>query len=178
MTADRPDDPLAAPVRQVATELLGQTGKGQGVEVAADLDDEEFSARVERGRYRPASQAEGSLANEVLRELNARPGHLWRKVHQGPASGSGEPDLDGCVHGRCVKIELKVKGGSRTAAPTSKQHRRLLQWQAAGAHVGVATSLQEVDDILARLDDPNYRYDGQVGAAPPAAPPRRRSDER
>lgn len=147
------------------------TSSAEGVEIADDLDDESFAARIERARYRPATESESSLAETVLSDLNARPGVVARKVHQGAASGSGEPDLDICYHGRCVKIELKVAGGTRKPGPTAKQHRRLLQWQDAGALVGWATSLQEVDEILARADDPTYRYDGQAGAPAPAAPP-------
>jgi hypothetical protein len=176
-------DPLAAPLQQLAQELArGATGGPPDTsdqESAMDdepFDDEElvdepFEAKIERARYRPASQSEGSLTEEVLRELNTRPGVLARKVHQAALSGSGEPDLDICAHGRCVKIELKVAGGSRKTAPTPKQHRRLLQWQQAGALVGWATSMREVDEILLRLDDPTYRYNGQAGAPTPAAPP-------
>lgn len=195
MTPGPAEDPLSRVLRHVAQEFMTElsrvvtsaaveratirdpetsedmmTSSAEGVEIADDLDDAPFAARVQRARYRPATGSESSLAEEVLAELNARPGHFFRKVHQGAASGSGEPDLDGCVHGRCVKIELKVHGGSRKNAPTAKQHRRLLQWQAAGALVGWATSMQEVDELLARLDDPTYRYDGQAGAPSPAAP--------
>lgn len=148
------------------------TSATDGVELADDLEDAPFSAHIERAsKHRPASESESELARTVLADLNARPGHFFRKVHQGAASGSGEPDLDGCVRGRTVKIELKVAGGTRKNVPTDKQHRRLLQWQAAGALVGWATSLRQVDEILARLDDPTYRYNGQAGAPAPAAPP-------
>lgn len=170
-------DPLAEPLAALASDLQrqatapasGTSAVGNGV-IDDDLEDEPFEAKIERGRYRPASQSEASLTEEVLNELNSRPGHLFQKMHQGAFSGSGEPDLDGCVYGRTVKIELKVEGGSRKPAPTAKQHRRLLQWQEADALVGWATSMIQVFEILGRRNDPTYRYNGQAGA-PPAAPP-------
>ena len=133
-----------------------------------DLEDEQFVATIHRPKpraTRPAS--EGATTEEVLTELNTRPGHLFRKVHQGAFSGAGEPDLDGCLDGRCVKIEMKAPGKK----PSSAQNRRLMQWQKAGALVGWARSLAEVDQILDQVDDPTYRYTGQPGAPAPGAPP-------
>ena len=184
MTAAGRPDPLAPVCAVLAGELLGRrvarsqaTGTtprtSPGGDMARqivddDLEDEEFAATIHRPRpraTRPAS--EGATTTEVLQALNARPGHHFQKMHQGAHSGSGEPDLDGCVDGRCVKIEMKAPGKQ----PTAKQNRRLLQWQQAGALVGWARSLDEVEQILDRTDDPTYRYTGQPGAPAAGAPP-------
>lgn len=183
MTEAEQPDPLAPVCAVVASELLGlratttRSGTSPGGEmtdryarhvVDDDLEDEVFEARIARPRPRATTPtSEGATTEEVLRSLNTRPAHRFQKMHQGAHSGSGEPDLDGCVHGRCVKIEMKAPG----KRPSTKQNRRLLQWQEAGALVGWARSLDEVDQILDRIDDPTYRYTGQPGAPAPGAPP-------
>lgn len=176
-SAGRPD-PLTPPCAVVAAGLLGRatvpgpnTSPGLMMSeqlVADDLEDEEFVATIARPRPRATRPAgEGATTAEVLQVLNARPGHRFQKMHQGAHSGSGEPDLDGCVHGRCVKIEMKAPGKE----PAVKQNRRLLQWQEAGALVGWARNLDEVEQILDQRENPHYRYNGQPGAPAPAAPP-------
>ena len=136
--------------------------------VADDLEDEAFEARIHRPKPRATRPVgETATTEDVLQTLNTRAGHRFQKMHQGIHSGSGEPDMDGCVWGRCVKIEMKAPG----KRPSAKQNRRLLQWQEAGALVGWARSLDEVEQILARIDDPTYRYTGQPGAPAPGAPP-------
>jgi len=132
-------------------------------EVAAELEDDSFAAQVHRSRYRPASQSESELTTEVLTTLNAMPEVFARKVHGSSEQGAGEPDIDACVRGRAVKIELKVWGGSRRDRPTAKQHRRMLQWQEAGALVGWARDLDEVLAIVDRWDDRTYRWTGEPG---------------
>jgi hypothetical protein len=127
-------------------------------------EDESFSAAIERTRYRPATVSEGEVTQECLDWLAAQPECLARKVHQAAMSGAGEPDLDICWQGRCVKIELKAPGGDRNAKPTKAQHARLLMWQRAGALVGWARSVEELRAILGRADDPAYRYTGKPGA--------------
>lgn len=175
MTAAEQSDPLAPVCAVLAAELLGQQATesthaasplervvtAQPVrEVADDLEDDEFCARIARPqRARTSPQSETATTAEVLKDLNARPEHHFQKMHQGSHSGSGEPDLDGCVRGRCVKIEMKAN----PYRPSAKQNRRLLTWQKAGALVGWARSLDEVDAILSHLDDPTYRYTGQPG---------------
>lgn len=183
MTAAEQTDPLLPACAVLASELLGRTtvpapGASSGVSmsdhgVVDDLEDEEFVATIHRPRPRATRPAgETPTTEEVLKDLNTRPGHRFQKMHQGAYSGSGEPDLDGCVVmstglGRSVKIEMKAPGKK----PTAKQNKRLLQWQEAGALVGYAHNLDEVDEILAHLEDPHYRYTGQPGAPAPGAPP-------
>lgn len=71
----------------------------------------------------------------------------WKKVHGSPMQRRGEPDLDVCYEGRCVKIELKV--GKNTT--TELQKFRLQQWRKAGAVCGVARSVEEVKELLSRV---------------------------
>lgn len=175
-------DPLDIPLQRLAGELeRGATrtraGASDQEEAVIDpdddgelLDDEVFVAKVERprSRYRPQEQLESDVTTEVLRDLNTRPRHRFRKMHQGAFSGSGQSDVYGCAEGRMVVIEMKA---SEKKKPTPKQHRALLQWQEADALVGVAASLEHVEQIMARLHDPHYRYNGQFGAPAPDAPP-------
>lgn len=177
-------DPLDIPLQRLAGDLLHgatRTGAGaselEGAVIDPDddglLEDEEFVARVERprrSRPRAQDQSESAVTAEVLKDLNTRPGHLFRKMHQGAFAGSGQPDIYGCADGRMVVIEMKA-GDAKRFAPTPKQHRALLQWQGVGALVGLASSLDQVDQIMAHLHDPHYRYNGQFGAPAPGAPP-------
>lgn len=68
------------------------------------------------------------------------------KTWGGPTTGAGEPDIDACVRGRSVKIELKVK--ARRSQVTELQGKVLEEWRRAGAVAGVATSPAEVANML------------------------------
>jgi hypothetical protein len=89
---------------------------------------------------------ETRLVNRIIRWLNDQPSTRARKVH-GSVYQTGEPDVDAVVNGRAVKIEVKLPGQKSTAL----QARRLAQWEAAGAVVGVVTSLDEVQAIVATI---------------------------
>lgn len=156
-------DPLAAPIEAVAGELWADD----------DLPpDEEFEAEIYRPPLRADApdESEGEVAAECLGWLKVQPQCAARKVQGTSAQGGGEPDLDIVWRGRAVKIELKAPGRGKRYRPTDAQHQRLLDYQAAGALVGYATSLAQLQQILARADDPTYRYRGQAGAPTPDAP--------
>lgn len=185
-----PADPLADPLRELAVNIA--TGRGRAEpsdeDVAAaqlmlddgdggewDLEDLDFDPTAvadRKGKARnrgEGGQSEAAFTTETLNALNARPGHRAQKVTPGPSGGEGEPDIDGCALtryglGRSFKIELKVG----TKRPTDVQQARLLQWQQSGALVGWATSIDEVWQILAHVNDPDYRW---VRGGPSGAPP-------
>lgn len=90
-----------------------------------------------------ARQPEGRIVTKVLAYLNALPDGHARKVH-GNAFTVGEPDVDACVRGRSVKVEIKVPGGRATPL----QAAVLDKWRAAGALAFVAHSVDEVRDGL------------------------------
>lgn len=73
------------------------------------------------------------------------------KIH-GNSMNAGEPDIDGCIRGRTVKLELKQPGKK----PTAIQMLKLRKWAAAGALSGWATTMVEVDALLEHVDDPAY----------------------
>lgn len=93
---------------------------------------------------------EKTVVRNVIRFIDGLPESdgvaAWaRKTHGGPHSG-GEPDVDACVEGRCVKLEVKVP--ERRGRVTKLQQRRLDQWASAGAVVGVVCSAGEARQVL------------------------------
>lgn len=74
-----------------------------------------------------------------------------RKVH-GNAATIGEPDIDGCIRSRAVKLELKQPGNR----PTARQLLTMRRWAAAGALSGWAVTMVEVDALLEHVDDRSW----------------------
>lgn len=143
MTADdRPVDEIGAP----------------GASFAA----RQAAARRSMADGAPRTRPESAITAEALEWLNGQPSTLARKVHQSAFAGGGEPDIDACVAGRAVKIEMKRPG----ERPTRAQLARMRQWQRAGARVGWATCLQHVVEIVARVDDSWINPLDQPGAPP------------
>lgn len=89
---------------------------------------------------------ERTVVNNVIEWLNRLPDGRARKVHGGPHGQAGEPDVDACVAGRAVKLEVKAPGA---AGATRLQRRRLDQWAQAGAVTGVVESVDDVRWLLA-----------------------------
>lgn len=184
----RTGDPLDDPLRVLAGELADTAAVEAVDQLALDddaaeddweLQDETFDPEAVRERHpRKGSarnrgeggQSEAGLVTETLNALNSRTGVRAQKITPGPSGGAGEPDIDGCALtrwgvGRTFKIELKV-GNKR---PTKVQTARLLQWQESGALVGWATSLDEVDQILALVNNPDYRWTPDMGSGAPTS---------
>ncbi len=72
------------------------------------------------------------------------------KVHGGdnPFQEVGIPDILGCYRGRAVAIEVKTPAGKLSV----KQARFLEQWQAAGGHTLVATTVVDVQILIETID--------------------------
>ena len=98
-----------------------------------------------------STQPEAKITAKIIDHLRALPKAWARKVHQSRYQ-QGEPDVDACVAGRAVKIEVKVPGNK----PTPKQLITMRRWARSGALVGWATSVEEVEDLLGHLDDPEW----------------------
>ncbi len=90
--------------------------------------------------------SERAIVRAILAYLNGLPGCLARKRWGGRMGVAGEPDIDGCICGRSLQLEVKRPG----EAPTILQRKRLDEWRAAGAIVGVVHSVVEVEELLSQ----------------------------
>jgi len=87
------------------------------------------------------------LANVIkkFRELRAAGVPIkWIKIHGNQYMEAGSPDVIGVIDGHAFAVELKIGKNE----PTALQLRRIEEWRAAGATVGVARSVDEVLRIL------------------------------
>jgi hypothetical protein len=91
---------------------------------------------------------ERTIVKSILAYLNGQPGCLARKRWGGGMGVAGDPDIDACVRGHSVQLEVKRPG----AKPTALQLKRLEEWRRAGAVVGVVESLEQVRALL--IEDP------------------------
>jgi hypothetical protein len=87
---------------------------------------------------------ERAIVKAILAYLNDLPHGLARKRWGGGMGVAGDPDIDACVAGRCVQLEVKRPGQQ----PTALQVRRLEEWRSAGAIAEVVRSVEEVREIL------------------------------
>lgn len=131
----------------------------------ADVLDERYDPD-RKPRRQPSVEPESAITERALNWLNTLDGCYAWKLHTGPMGEGGHPDIDGCINGRSIKIEMKRPGEK----PTRRQMGRLLQWRAAGALVGWATSVEEVRAIIEQ-SDPDYR-NPLTGPGAPAVPVR------
>ena len=90
--------------------------------------------------------SERALVKAILAYLNSLPDCLARKRWGGGMGVAGDPDIDACIRGRSVQLEVKRPG----ERPTPLQLKRLAEWQQAGALVGVVTSVAETRALLER----------------------------
>lgn len=88
--------------------------------------------------------SERAIVKGILSYLNSLPGCLARKRWDGGMGVAGDPDIDACLRGRCIQIEVKRPGEKATPL----QLKRLAEWQQAGALVSVVTSVAEVRTLF------------------------------
>lgn len=98
-------------------------------------------------RVRPYPN-ETAFQQATVKRIREDYGGWARKVH-GNAVTIGEPDIDACIRGRAVKLELKQPGEK----PTKIQMVKLRLWADAGALSGWAVTMVEVDALLEHVDD-------------------------
>ena len=87
---------------------------------------------------------ESAIVKAILAYLNTLPRCLARKRWGGGMGVAGEPDIDACLGGRSLQLEVKRPGQH----PTLLQLKRLEEWRQAGAIVGIVTSVAEVKALL------------------------------
>lgn len=88
--------------------------------------------------------SERSIVKAILAYLNSLPNCLARKRWGGGMGMAGEPDIDACIGGRSLQLEVKRPGEK----PTELQLKRLEEWRQAGAITGVVTSVADVRHLL------------------------------
>ncbi len=87
---------------------------------------------------------ERAIVRAILAYLNGLPGCLARKRWGGGMGVAGDPDIDACIRGRSVQLEVKRPGDR----PTALQAKRLEEWRKAGAVVAVVHSVSDVRRVL------------------------------
>jgi len=87
---------------------------------------------------------EKHIVESIVRYLREIPGCVVRKRHGTVFGVAGDPDLYGTLNGRHFELEVKRAGNP----PTVLQDKRIEEWRAAGAVVGVVHSLGEAREAL------------------------------
>ena len=90
-----------------------------------------------------------SIVESIINYINSLPAGVAEKV-QGTYRSSGKADINACIHGQCVRIEVKTSDHGNKAS--KKQSINLKRWAAAGAICCVAYSLQDVKDLLEKYN--------------------------
>lgn len=86
-----------------------------------------------------------TIVNSILSYINNLPYGVAEKV-QGTARSSGKSDINACINGRCIRIEVKTADHGNKES--KKQSINLRRWSAAGAICGVVYSLEELKALL------------------------------
>lgn len=86
-----------------------------------------------------------TIVDRILKYINDMPHGVAEKV-QGTALSSGKADINACINGRCIRLEVKTADHGNKAS--KKQKINLRRWSAAGAVCGVVYSLEEVISLL------------------------------
>ena len=86
---------------------------------------------------------EADIQRKIQSAIRLRGGKCI-KIHGGPYSVAGTPDLIGVLDGRSFAVEVKRPGRRATA----KQELELSAWGSQGWLVGVVTSVEEVMELL------------------------------
>jgi hypothetical protein len=90
---------------------------------------------------------ERAIVKAILAYLNGQPGCLARKRWGGGMGVAGDPDIDACIRGRSVQLEVKRAGEK----PTPLQLKRLDEWRQAGAIAAVVSSVEDVKSLLTEV---------------------------
>jgi len=93
------------------------------------------------------SQPESRLQRRIRKAVQRQFGGYWWKVHGGPFTPAGIPDLAGVVAGRAVFLEVKRPGEEASLV----QRKRMRDLERAGAIVAVVHSVAEAIDAMTPL---------------------------
>lgn len=88
---------------------------------------------------------ESSVVQGILNYLNSLQRSTAEKV-QGTSLSSGKADINACVRGYCVRIEVKTLDHGNKAS--KKQRINLRRWAAAGAICVVAYTVEDVKAVI------------------------------
>lgn len=88
---------------------------------------------------------EVSIVDSIIKYINQLPNGVAEKV-QGTLRSSGKSDINACINGHCVRLEVKTADHGNKAS--KKQSINLRRWSAAGALCAVVYSLEEVKKLL------------------------------
>ena len=101
---------------------------------------------------------ENSIVDQILKYLNSLENCVAEKT-QGTALSSGKADINGCLNGKALRIEVKTLDHGNV--PSKKQYVNLLRWNAAGAVCIVAYTVEDVKAIVMASGeiDPCYKKD-------------------
>lgn len=86
-----------------------------------------------------------SIVDKIISYINAMPHGVAEKV-QGTARSSGKSDINACINGTCIRLEVKTADHGNKES--KKQSINLRRWSAAGAVCDVVYSLDEVKKLL------------------------------
>jgi hypothetical protein len=129
-------------------DVMGSGDPFAGLNVGA-VEDE--PVRLPARRRAPRLVSEASIRAAIVQLLNLY-GYAIVK-HQTAHGQIGTPDVLGCVRGRMVAIEVKRPG----RRPTDAQFGAMRRWQAAGALVGWACSVEDARQLLDHVNDRGWR---------------------
>jgi len=90
---------------------------------------------------------ERAIVKAILAYLNSLSVCLARKRGGGGMGVAGDPDIDACILGRSVQLEVKRPG----ERPSALQAKRLEEWRQAGAIVAVVSSVEDVKSLLTEV---------------------------
>lgn len=88
---------------------------------------------------------ENSIVDQILKYLNSLENCVAEKT-QGTALNSGKADINACIGGRAVRIEVKTLDNGNV--PSLKQRVNLMRWASAGAVCIVAYTVEDVKAII------------------------------
>lgn len=90
-----------------------------------------------------------SIVDNIIKYICSLPNGTAEKV-QGTMRSSGKADINACINGRCIRLEVKTADHGNKAS--KKQSINLKRWAAAGAVCGVVYSLEEVKILLEKYN--------------------------
>lgn len=101
---------------------------------------------------------ENAVVDRILEYLNGLKGCVAEKT-QGTALSSGKADINGCINGRALRIEVKTLDHGNI--PSKKQYVNLMRWNAAGAVCIIAYTVEDVKAIVTASGEikPHYKKD-------------------
>lgn len=92
---------------------------------------------------------EAEITKKSVEMLRKR-GHFAVKIHGGPNQPAGLPDINACIHGHYVGIEMKAPGKESTL--TDRQAKKLRDIKRAGGVTAVCTSVSQVENLAKRIE--------------------------